>query len=279
MRERVGLIDMSFMSKFSVSGAGAGALLNRLSTADVDGAAGRISYTQWLDDAGRMQADVTVAKLGDDRFLVVATDTAHRAVETWLARHRPATVHVQDVTGAYAQLNIQGPRARELLAALTAGDADVSDAALPFRGVADVPIGYARVLAARLTYVGELGYELFVPTEHALHGKRRGRCSAESPAPISAPALLTAAQSTSASSRQARLSGSRTLASRRSRVCAWRRRTGVRSESSELGEGRGGASAPPPIIAAAADYGHDMDNCDSLAEVCIRTPLHRMIVG
>ena len=178
MRSGVGLIDMSFMSKFMVTGAGAGALLNRLSTADVDAQAGRITYTQWLDDAGRMQADVTVAKLGPDRFMVVATDTAHRQVEAWMARHRPSVgsgsgsaIHIQDVSGAYAQLNIQGPRSRELLAALIGegGDVDVSDAGLPFRGVLDVPIGFARVIVVRITYVGELGYELYVPSENALH--------------------------------------------------------------------------------------------------------------
>jgi len=135
---------MSFMSKFAVTGVGAGALLSRLSTADVDGPAGRITYTQWLDEAGACRPTATAAKLGAESFLVVATDTAHRAVEAWMARHRPegSRVHIQDVSGALAQLNIQGPRARELLAALTAGDADVSDAALPFRGVLEVPIGY-----------------------------------------------------------------------------------------------------------------------------------------
>jgi glycine cleavage system aminomethyltransferase T len=169
-RNGVVLIDMSFMSKFLVQGADAGAQLNYLSTADVDGDAGVITYTQWLDDAGKMQADLTVAKLDAQRYFVVATDTAHRHVETWMRRRfedTGARAVSTDVTGAYAQFNLQGPRSRELLAALTS--ADVGNEALPFRGVRDIDIGFARVTCVRITYVGELGYELYVPSEFALH--------------------------------------------------------------------------------------------------------------
>ena len=100
---------------------------------DVDGAAGVITYTQWLNDGGTLEADLTVTKLGDERFLVVVTDTMVRHAETWMRRNIPDDAHafVTDVTSAYGQLNVQGPRSRELLQALTT--ADLSNEAFPFR--------------------------------------------------------------------------------------------------------------------------------------------------
>jgi 4-methylaminobutanoate oxidase (formaldehyde-forming) len=162
-------MDMSFMSKFLVQGKDAGRILNHISANNVDGDAGVITYTQWLDEAGKIQADLTVTKLDDERYWVVATDTAHRHVETWMRRHIPDGAHafVTDVTSGWAQINVQGPRSRELLASLTT--ADVSNEAFPFRAARDIDIGYARVLCVRITYLGELGYELYVPAEQAAH--------------------------------------------------------------------------------------------------------------
>ncbi|MEZ4366050.1 MAG: FAD-dependent oxidoreductase [Kofleriaceae bacterium] len=166
-REGVILMDMSFMAKFAVEGTGCGAALDWISAGAVDGAAGTITYTQWLNAGGTLEADLTVTKLDDDRFWVVASDTAHRHVLTHLRRHLGGRGHVADQTGAYAQLNVQGPRSRELLAAVTS--ADVSDAAMPFRAARELDVGLARVLAIRITYLGELGYELYIPTEQAVH--------------------------------------------------------------------------------------------------------------
>jgi len=168
-REGVILMDMSFMSKFAVQGRDAGRLLDRLSTNNVDGEPGRITYTPWLNDAGLIEADLTVTKLGEANYLVVATDTAHRHVETWMRRHIEAdeNTFVTDVTSGYAQLNIQGPRSRELLAAITT--TDLSNAAFPFRTAREIDLGFARALCIRITYLGELGYELYVPTEQALY--------------------------------------------------------------------------------------------------------------
>ena len=201
-REGCVLIDMSFMSKFLVRGRAAGALLDWLATARVDGPEGVITYTQLLSPRGTLEADLTVTKLprgagvggmGEPGgFLVVATDTAHRHVESLLRRAADdwggggdfagggfgggggggahggaAAASVTDVTGAYAQINLQGPASRALLARLTS--ADVSDAAFPFRAARSIDIGCAPVLATRITYVGELGYELFVPAEAAVH--------------------------------------------------------------------------------------------------------------
>ena len=168
IREGVGLMDMSFMAKFRVQGPDAGAVLDRMSTNRVDGEPGVITYTQWLNDGGTLEADLTVTKLDEGDFLVVASDTAHRHVETMLKRalegHRG---WVTDVTSGLAQINIQGPRSRELLQSLT--QADLGNDAFPFRAAREIDLGFARVLCARITYLGELGYELFVPAEQAAY--------------------------------------------------------------------------------------------------------------
>ncbi len=168
-REGVILMDMSFMSKFWVQGRDAGRVLNFISANNVDGPSGQITYTQWLNEGGTLEADLTVTKLDDERFWVVASDTAHRHVLTWMRRHIPSDAHafVTDVTGGYAQINVQGPRSRELLASLTSQD--LSDAACPFRAAREIDLGFARALCVRITYLGELGYELYVPTEQAVH--------------------------------------------------------------------------------------------------------------
>jgi 4-methylaminobutanoate oxidase (formaldehyde-forming) len=167
VRERAGLMDMSFMSKFRVTGADAGRVLDHVSAGAVDGESERITYTQWLDDAGRLQADLTVTKLAESDFWVVASDTAHGHVLAWLNRHiGDADVTVDDVTEEWAQLNVQGPRSRDVLAGLT--DADLSTDAYPFRTARFVTLAGVRVLLVRITYVGELGYELYLPAADAL---------------------------------------------------------------------------------------------------------------
>jgi 4-methylaminobutanoate oxidase (formaldehyde-forming) len=162
-------MDMSFMAKFLVQGRDAGRVLDWLSANEVDGRSGRVTYTHWLDDSGKLEADLTVTKLDEERYWVVASDTAHRHVETWLRRHIPSDAHafVTDVTSGYAQINVQGPRSRELMAKITSQP--MGDGAFAFRDAKEIDIGYARALCLRITYLGELGYELYVPTEQALH--------------------------------------------------------------------------------------------------------------
>ncbi|MBK9264044.1 MAG: GcvT family protein [Polyangiaceae bacterium] len=168
-REGVILMDMSFMAKFLVQGRDAARFLNYLSANDVDAKTGTITYTQWLNEGGTIEADLTVTKLDDEKFWVVASDTAHRHVETWMKRHIADTDHVfvTDVTSGFAQINIQGPRSREMLQSVTS--ADLSNEAFPFRTVREIDIGFGRALCVRITYLGELGYELYIPTEQALH--------------------------------------------------------------------------------------------------------------
>ncbi|AKV01410.1 Sarcosine dehydrogenase [Labilithrix luteola] len=171
-REGVILMDMSFMAKFLVQGRDAGKILNYVSANNVDQEAGVITYTQWLNEGGTLEADLTVTKLSDEKYWVVASDTAHRHVETWLKRHidshsPDAHAFVTDVTSGYAQINVQGPRSRELMQRVTTED--LSNEAFPFRAAREIDIGFARALCVRITYLGELGYELYVPTEQATH--------------------------------------------------------------------------------------------------------------
>ncbi len=166
-REGVIVMDMSFMAKFLVQGKDSASQLERISANQVAAEPGRITYTQWLNERGTIEADLTVTMLDDDQFFVVASDTAHRHAETWMRRHfGDSHAFVTDVTSGYAQLNVQGPLSRALLASVTS--ADVSNEAFPFRAARYIDIGFARVLCIRITYLGELGYELHIPAEQAV---------------------------------------------------------------------------------------------------------------
>jgi glycine cleavage system aminomethyltransferase T len=167
IREAVGVIDMSLMAKFVVQGPDAAAVLSRRSANDVAREAGRLVYTQWLNTAGGIVADLTVTRLGEAKFLVVASDIIHRRVEPLVRREtRPGeVVTVTDVTSGTTLLTVQGPASRELISKLT--DADLSNDSFPYLSARQVHVGYAPVLAMRVTYVGELGWELHVPVEYA----------------------------------------------------------------------------------------------------------------
>jgi 4-methylaminobutanoate oxidase (formaldehyde-forming) len=168
VRENVGLMDMSFMAKFMVEGKDAGHVLDHLSANRVNDEPGRITYTQWLNEQGMLEADLTVTKLDDEHFFVVASDTAHRHVLTRMRRAAGGKLaFVADVTGGYAQINIQGPNSRALLQSITT--ADLSNEAFPFRTAKEIDLGFARALCIRITYLGELGYELYIPAEMAGH--------------------------------------------------------------------------------------------------------------
>jgi glycine cleavage system aminomethyltransferase T/glycine/D-amino acid oxidase-like deaminating enzyme len=168
-RQNVIVMDMSFMGKFMVQGRDAGRCLNRISGNQVDAASGVITYTQWMNERGTLEADLTVTKLNEDNFMVVVTDTMVRHAHTWMKRNIPDSAHafVTDVTSAYGQLNLQGPNSRALLQKITTQD--LSNAAFPFRAAREIDIGFARALCIRITYVGELGYELYIPAEQATH--------------------------------------------------------------------------------------------------------------
>ncbi|MBV8342803.1 MAG: FAD-dependent oxidoreductase, partial [Gammaproteobacteria bacterium] len=167
VREGVGLFDQSSFAKFVVRGRDAAAVLGRVCANDVDVALGKVVYTQWLNERGGIEADLTVTREAEDAYLVVTACATQTRDFTWLCRSIPAGAHAVavDVSSAYAVLGLMGPRSRELLASVT--DADLSTAAFPFGTSQVIDLGYARVRASRITYVGELGYELYIPTEFA----------------------------------------------------------------------------------------------------------------
>ncbi len=166
VREAAGLFDMSFMTKLAVRGPDALAVLDALSAGDL-GTDGRITYTQWLGVDGGVDADVTVTRLAADDLLVVASDTAYGTVRGLLARGLgDADVAVSDVTEDLALLSLQGPASRAVLEAV-APEQDWSAEAFAFRDARRVTLAGAEVLAVRVTYVGELGWELYVPAARA----------------------------------------------------------------------------------------------------------------
>ncbi|MCP4359859.1 MAG: FAD-dependent oxidoreductase [Chloroflexi bacterium] len=168
-REDVILMDLTHMSKFLVQGCDAERVLNRICANNVAVPIGRIVYTQWLNERGTIEADMTVTRLAHDCYLLVMVDQAHTHVETWLKHHTPPKAHlfITDVTSGYSILNVQGPKSRQLISSLT--HVDMSNEAFPYLTMQEIDIGYALVRALRVTYVGELGWELYVPTEFTLH--------------------------------------------------------------------------------------------------------------
>jgi 4-methylaminobutanoate oxidase (formaldehyde-forming) len=168
-RERVGIIDMTSFGKLELSGPGALALLNRVCDSQIDRPAGSIVYTQFLNGHGGIVSDVTVTRLERDRFRVITGAATVDTDRGWLELNRRATdadVTITDISDRYAVVGIWGPHARQTLAAVT-GD-DVSDEALPFGRALRIDIAGAEILAQRITYVGELGYELYVERSWAV---------------------------------------------------------------------------------------------------------------
>ena len=170
VRERAGIIDLSSFGKIAVEGPGALGLLQRTSANDIARPVGSVVYTQWCDDRGGMVADVTVTRLADDQFRVV-TGAGYLASEmAWLRSHASAedAVAIRDVSGDLATIGLWGPRARDVMAAAGVADDEVGDTAIRPRQARDVRVGSAPVLAARISYAGEPGWELTMDSEWAV---------------------------------------------------------------------------------------------------------------
>ncbi|HWX70577.1 MAG TPA: FAD-dependent oxidoreductase [Steroidobacteraceae bacterium] len=167
VRQEVGLFDQSSFAKFVLKGADATAVLGRMCANEVDVPIGKVVYTQWLNERGGIEADLTVTREAEDAYLIVSSCATQTRDFNWLCRSIPdaARAVAVDVSSGYAVLGLMGPRSRDLLATLT--DADLSTTAFPFATSQIIDLGYARVRAGRITYVGELGYELYIPTEFA----------------------------------------------------------------------------------------------------------------
>ena len=167
VRSGVGVFDQSSFGKYVLEGADAEAVLNQVCANDVAVPVGKIVYTQWLNERGGIEADLTVTREARDRYLVVTGAATQTRDLGWLKDHIPAGARAvaTDVTSGYAVLSVMGPRSRSLLSSLT--HVDLSNEAFPFATSQLIDLGYARVRASRITYVGELGWELYVPTEFA----------------------------------------------------------------------------------------------------------------
>ncbi|WP_299870164.1 FAD-dependent oxidoreductase [uncultured Hoeflea sp.] len=167
IRERAALIDQSSFSKFEISGPGALAALQRIAANNLSGPAGRAVYTQLCNNRGGIEADVTIIHLDDDLLYLITGSGFGVRDGNWVSRHLPDTVTLRDVTNRFATINICGPRARDILQAVS--DDDLSNAAFPFLAARSIEVEAATVLAVRIGYVGELGYELYVNQEFAAH--------------------------------------------------------------------------------------------------------------
>jgi 4-methylaminobutanoate oxidase (formaldehyde-forming) len=168
-REDVILMDLTHMSKILVQGRDAEKLLNRICANNISVPVGRIVYTQWLNEWGTIEADLTVTRLAEDAYFLVLVDAIQIHVENWLKRHIPPDAHAffTDVTSGFNIINIQGPKSRQLLSGLT--NVDMANKSFPYLTMQEIDMGYALVRALRVTYVGEMGWELYVPTEFTLH--------------------------------------------------------------------------------------------------------------
>ena len=166
-REAVAVFDQTSFSKYVVDGPGALEALQWVCTNDVDVEVGRTVYTGLLNRRGTYESDLTVTRVAEREFLLVSSSATTVRDQDWIRRNVPVgcDARVRDVTTAYAVLGVMGPRARDLLGRLT--DADLGEGAFPFATSRVIPLGHATVRATRMTYVGELGWELLVPVELA----------------------------------------------------------------------------------------------------------------
>ena len=165
-RTTAGLFDESSFAKLEITGSGATAFLGRMCANEIDRAIGSIVYTQLLDARGGIQADLTVTRLGTERYLLVTGTAVGNHDAAWLRQHLPddGSVALRDVTGGLVCFGLWGPRARNILSAVTR--ADLSNEAFPFLTAREITVGSVPVTALRVTYVGELGWELYAPTEY-----------------------------------------------------------------------------------------------------------------
>ena len=165
MRDRAGLFDLSAFCVFDVTGPGALATVQRVAMRQMDVPVGRVVYTPVLTPQGGFRSDLTIMRLGEDHFRVV-TGGAHGGADLkWFADHTPedGSAQVHDLTSAWTTLGLWGPRARDILGSLTS--ADLSHEGFPFARCRSIEVAELPVLASRISYVGDLGWELYVPIE------------------------------------------------------------------------------------------------------------------
>jgi 4-methylaminobutanoate oxidase (formaldehyde-forming) len=167
-RERAAIFDESSFSKLEITGPGAAELLERLCDNRVAREPGKVTYTQMLNSRGGIECDFTVARLGEESFSIVTGTAFGNHDREWIRRHLPEDggVQVRDVTSAYACFGIWGPRSRELLQPLT--PQDLGNEEFPYMSLREITVGDVPVRALRVTFVGELGWELYCPSEYGM---------------------------------------------------------------------------------------------------------------
>jgi 4-methylaminobutanoate oxidase (formaldehyde-forming) len=167
-RRTAGLFDETSFAKLEVVGPGAVAVLQRLCANDVDVPEGRIVYTQLLNGRGGIECDLTVTRVTEDRFLMITGTAVGQHDLGWLRRHLPddGSVSLNDITSGRVCFALWGPRARDILGSVTHDD--VSNEAFPYLTAQAITVGFVPVYALRVTYVGELGWELYANTEFGL---------------------------------------------------------------------------------------------------------------
>ena len=165
VREAVGLFDQSSFAKFRLEGRDALSVLSQVCANEVDVTPGKLVYTQWLNPKGGIEADLTVTRLSATTFLIVTGAESETRDFNWLKRHIPADslAVLTNVSSGMGVISVMGPKSRALLQSLSPND--LSNAAFPFGTSQEIELGYAIVRASRITYVGELGWELYIPTE------------------------------------------------------------------------------------------------------------------
>ena len=165
MRDRAGIFDLSAFAIFDVVGPGALEALQQISMRQVDARVGRVVYTPWLSQGGGFKSDLTIMRLGAEHFRIVTGGAHGMADHKWVRDHLPSdgSAQLADLTSGWSTLGLWGPRARNILASVTSDD--VSSEGFPFATCKVIEIGPLRVLASRISYVGDLGWELYVPIE------------------------------------------------------------------------------------------------------------------
>lgn len=169
VRESVGLFDQTSFAKFLVQGCDAEAVMQQICANDVGVPTGRVVYTTMLNPRGGIEADLTVTRLSEDSYMVITGATGERRDYHWIRQSIPndAQAFLTNVTSAFAVLGVMGPNSRKFMSDVTS--ADLSNEAFPFLSSREIEIGHAVVRATRITYVGELGWELYIPVEFATH--------------------------------------------------------------------------------------------------------------
>src|SRR5262249_40538921 len=167
-RERAAIFDETSFSKIDVTGPGAEAFLRRVCAGRVGGLPGTVAYTQMLNERGGIECDVTVTAVGDEHYRVVTGTAFGRHDLSWLRSHAPeaGSVQVTDATRATACIGLWGPVSRDILQPLTQDE--LSNDAFPYMTARPIAVGPVPCLAVRVTYVGELGWELYCPMEFGL---------------------------------------------------------------------------------------------------------------